>query len=435
MLPTLPLSVALLGLTRGGLREQISWAASAGFRAVQINAAAPSTRPRDLGRSARRDLASLLRRLELASSGVDDLFVPPDHLTHPARRSRGRARSREAIDFAADLTSLAGGHPVLSTELPPGDAGRDAVRYLAEHALSRRRALRRSRMAAGLGIRGSRAPLRWASASTRPRCCSRERIPPRRRRAWVPAWPASGSLTSRPPGASEPGRGRLEPSGLRRRGRHKRLPRVWRAGHARSEGPGGHHAPNSVGDGPLPNDRLTPAPYDCHLYGVQARLLRHPRHRAQRKRGRDQVRLPRARTQFHPDVNKAKDAPQKFNEVQEAYEILSDVEKRKLYDQFGHAGVGAAASRRVVAGPAQTETGSYTWSNIGPRPRGGGAGAGGSDFDIGSIFEEIFGRSGGPAPPERPGVLRPGADRPAAPRHTPRTPAAATSPMTSPSTS
>src|ERR1700726_3610141 len=38
---------------------------------------------------------------------------------------------------------------------------------------------------------------------------------------------------------------------------------------------------------------------------------------------------------FHPDVSKEKDAEKKFKEVQEAYEVLKDTEKRAAYDQLG----------------------------------------------------------------------------------------------------
>ena len=40
---------------------------------------------------------------------------------------------------------------------------------------------------------------------------------------------------------------------------------------------------------------------------------------------------------YHPDINKEPDADEKFKEVTEAYEVLSDSQKRAAYDQYGHA--------------------------------------------------------------------------------------------------
>ena len=39
---------------------------------------------------------------------------------------------------------------------------------------------------------------------------------------------------------------------------------------------------------------------------------------------------------YHPDVSKEENAAEKFKEAQEAYAVLSDANKRKQYDQFGH---------------------------------------------------------------------------------------------------
>lgn len=109
MLPTSPRSVSLAGLARnggepwaGGPREAIRWAASCGFRWVQLDAGA--LRARDLDRSARRDIAATLRREGLRLSGLD-LWVPPAHFVSPAEQGR----ACEALLGAADLLSeLAG---------------------------------------------------------------------------------------------------------------------------------------------------------------------------------------------------------------------------------------------------------------------------------------------------------------------------------------
>ncbi len=71
--------------------------------------------------------------------------------------------------------------------------------------------------------------------------------------------------------------------------------------------------------------------------------------------------------QFHPDKNPGdKQAEENFKEAAEAYDVLSDPQKRQRYDQFGHAGVGGAS-------------------------QGGGFGGGMSMEDIFSQFGDIFG--------------------------------------------
>ena len=72
---------------------------------------------------------------------------------------------------------------------------------------------------------------------------------------------------------------------------------------------------------------------------------------------------------FHPDRNKSSESGEHFKEISEAYAVLSDPEKKQIYDQHGHAGV----------------DGRYSSEDIFQGAQGGG-------FD--SIFDSIFGRGG-----------------------------------------
>lgn len=76
--------------------------------------------------------------------------------------------------------------------------------------------------------------------------------------------------------------------------------------------------------------------------------------------------------QYHPDVSEEVDAEDKFKEINEAYEVLADDDKRARYDRFGHAGVNGAGSGFP----------------------GGGGGFGGFE-DIFDIFNSAFGEQQG----------------------------------------
>ena len=89
--------------------------------------------------------------------------------------------------------------------------------------------------------------------------------------------------------------------------------------------------------------------------------------------------------QYHPDINKEPGAEDKFKEISEAYEVLSDDTKKAQYDQFGHAAFEGGAGLGGFGGFG-----------------GGFSGFSGGFDDLGDIFSSFFGGGGASRNPNAP---------------------------------
>lgn len=102
---------------------------------------------------------------------------------------------------------------------------------------------------------------------------------------------------------------------------------------------------------------------------------------------------------WHPDRNKSQEATEKFKEINEAYEILSNSEKKQAYDQFGHAAFQQGAGfgqQGPFSGGYQQGPFTYGYTSYGSE-QGQSPFDGGFSFDFGGfsdpfeIFEQFFG--------------------------------------------
>lgn len=101
--------------------------------------------------------------------------------------------------------------------------------------------------------------------------------------------------------------------------------------------------------------------------------------------------------EYHPDRNKSKEADAKFKEINKAYEVLGDSQKKAQYDQFGHAAFEGAGGPFGGGNPFTGQGGQY-----GPFTYSYSSSGGNGGFDFGGfsdpfeIFEQFFGGGQGP---------------------------------------
>lgn len=103
--------------------------------------------------------------------------------------------------------------------------------------------------------------------------------------------------------------------------------------------------------------------------------------------------------EHHPDMVKDGDkakAEERFKEINEAYQILSNPQKRKMYDQFGHTGPGFAGGQPGAGGFGGFSQGTQggSWGPFSYSYTSSNGGQGFEDFDPFDVFEDFFGFRG-----------------------------------------
>ena len=123
-----------------------------------------------------------------------------------------------------------------------------------------------------------------------------------------------------------------------------------------------------------------------------------------RDAGADQIKTAyrKAARKYHPDVNKAADASERFKEATEGVRRYSNPQKRRMYDQFGHAGPQRRSTARVPAvlaavGAGNRRARTFAWSGGQPGKSAtirnflGGQGGAFSGMSLDEILEQLRG--------------------------------------------
>lgn len=135
----MPLTLSISNIApdpRESLASASALMASLGEPRVHLDAMLAGLRPRELDRSARRDLASIPKRAGVRATGID-LFLPPSHLAESAHADRAIGAVTGAIELLAELGALGAlDAKVLCLALPPMPLAH-AVQAIAGAALER----------------------------------------------------------------------------------------------------------------------------------------------------------------------------------------------------------------------------------------------------------------------------------------------------------